>query len=127
MFNDGALWDAVKRLQRDLKCRQRCLGISSSGDPTLFLNQQGDWVSASGGGLTFDNGLTLTGSNVKLGGNIIEDTILSADPTTVVFGFGDLGSEKIFGVGNTNADGKFMKLLIIIEMFQKQLLYTPAL
>ena len=28
---------------------KRCLGISSLGDPSLVLNQQGDWVSGGGG------------------------------------------------------------------------------
>ena len=65
-------------------------------------------LDVTNSGVTYENGITKSSGVVKLGGNIIEDTVLSADPTSVVFGFGDLGSEKIFGVGNTNADGKFM-------------------
>lgn len=36
---------------KTVKC---CLGISAEGDVNLFLNQQGDWVSAGGGSITGD-------------------------------------------------------------------------
>lgn len=106
MFDTGALWDAIRRLQRDLKCKQRCLGISSSGDATLVLNQQGDWiVNGTGAGLTFDNGLTLKGSNVHLGGDLLDFTVISFNPNSLEFGFGDLDGNRVL-YGNINSDGK---------------------
>lgn len=39
----------VNCLVRDFCCRaKRCIGISDTGNPNLFLNQQGDWVVAGG-------------------------------------------------------------------------------
>ena len=101
-FGDGALWDAIRHLQKELKCRQKCLGILPEGscDPTLFLNQCGEWVTTAAGGLTFENGLTETSGTVKLGGDIIETTILSYDPSTESIILGDLDNEKVFVFGS---------------------------
>ncbi len=66
-----------RKLWRAVKCKQNCLGISSSGDESLFLNQQGQWVdSGSGSALTFDNALTKTLNNVELGGNLLQNTTI---------------------------------------------------
>jgi len=42
-----------KKVWLCLSKKQGCLGISATGDPSLFLNQQGDWVAAGGGGGNF--------------------------------------------------------------------------
>lgn len=40
----------VNCLVRDFCCKaKRCIGISNTGNPNLFLNQQGDWVTGGGG------------------------------------------------------------------------------
>lgn len=105
-FGDGALWDAIRHLQKELRCKQRCLGILPEGscDPTLFLNQCGEWVTTAAGGLTFENGLTETSGTVKLGGDIVETTSLSYDPTAYAVILGDTGS-YFFGYGNYASDG----------------------
>ena len=42
------LWVRVDSLCRNFCCTVRtCLGISPAGDPSLVLNQQGNWVSSS--------------------------------------------------------------------------------
>ena len=38
----------ISKLWSAIRCKQACLGISSNGDPDLFLNQQGQWVPAGG-------------------------------------------------------------------------------
>lgn len=101
----------LMKIWRKLKCLQPCLGISPNGDPTLFLNQQGDWVSGGGGGsYTFDNGLTETAGNVQLGGTLIQNTIIDGT-------FGDIstiqatGDDLAFPVPGITIDG-FMQYAI---------------
>jgi hypothetical protein len=70
----------VNCLVRDFCCRaKRCFGISDTGNPTLVLNQQGDWVSATG---SARNGLSVDSGYVELGGEIIKETAVSFDGGT---------------------------------------------
>jgi len=59
-----------------------CLGISNAGDPNKFLNEQGDWVTVSGGGsvtnFSFTNNSIFTGvvSNPTTTPNLTLDLLL---------------------------------------------------
>lgn len=37
-----------RELSKLKRCKQNCIGISATGNPSLFLNQQGNWVNAGG-------------------------------------------------------------------------------
>lgn len=88
MFDTGALWDAIRRLQKDLKCKQRCLGISSSGDATLVLNQQGDWVSGGGGSISEPNQQVVFGT----GSGVTSSEHLKYDDNSEVLYVGNVGN-----------------------------------
>ncbi len=61
---------------------------------------------AGGGGSTADNGLTLTGNNIQLGGTLLEDTIIDAteDYHLIVVGSGILAP---FRVSSSNITSLF--------------------
>ena len=90
---------------RRVKC---CLGISSTGNENLVLNQQGDWISPASALLFFENGLTENTGTVKLGGEIIENTSLEFDPTVYGITFGDLNIGKGVIVGNALSSNEFL-------------------
>jgi hypothetical protein len=106
----------LQRKYRKLCCEiQCCIGISPEGSDSLFLNQQGDWVSAGGGDLyTFNNGLTNTAGTVQLGGTLLQTTLLQQDgnvfriqdgvtPGVDLTDFFNLGANSLFA----SADGLF--------------------
>lgn len=82
-----------------------CLGIRSTGNPSLFLNERGEFAASGGGSITADNGLTLTANNLQLGGNLIQNTSLVTGSN--LFGILDNVSNPnvLFGVGDTTIVG----------------------
>lgn len=71
--------------------------------------QDGNGLIGGEGGVGFTladgNGTTANGSKCDLGGDIIQDTILSFDPTDKSIFFGD-GVDYYFGFGNVQGDGE---------------------
>ena len=59
-----------------------CLGISPLGSPTLYLNQQGDWVTHSGPQGLF--GLfAQTGNSIPITGTTVESTLINGGVGTL--------------------------------------------
>lgn len=49
---------------------------------TDYIGGDGQWHTAGGGGVTADNGITLTGSNLQLGGTLIQTTTIDGNAGT---------------------------------------------
>lgn len=56
-MNDSEIRARFNKIYRKLNCTQSCIGISPSGicDPTLFLNQCGEFVAGGAGGSNIYN------------------------------------------------------------------------
>lgn len=87
---------------------ETCLGITSTGDTTKYLNEQGQWTTPADGGGSFENGngLTFDTDHYDLGGEITDDTTLSFDPTEFKLIIGDVGTPSILAFGNLNNDSE---------------------
>ena len=71
---------------------------SNSGD--VLINNGTNWVNQSFASLfTANNGLTKTGSNIKLGGTLTENTIIDGDSNKLVF-----QNQNLYARGNVNID-----------------------
>lgn len=73
-----------------------CLGISSSGSNTKYLNEKGLWTTPAGGGggsYTFENGLTEDTGTVKLGGELTENTEIKTGADNWI-AFGEVMDEQ---------------------------------
>ena len=71
---------------------------SNSGD--VLINNGTNWVNQSFASLfTANNGLTKTGSNIKLGGILTENTIIDGDSNKLVF-----KNQNLYARGNVNID-----------------------
>lgn len=76
-----------------------CLGISGAGSTTKFLNEQGEWVTVSGGTLSTENGLSNSNpTTAKLGGTLIENTLIEQDGNDFTIKDGNYFSGKVSDV-----------------------------
>lgn len=65
----------IKSLEKKFSCDyctevDKCLGISSNGNPNKFLNEQGDFVTISSSGFSCDDLLNCSTSNLPEGTNL---------------------------------------------------------
>ena len=75
-----------------------CLGISESGDETLLLNQQGDWVAGGGGSQTLNE--------VLIEGNTTDgEDIFVSDGDAIFFDNGSRVRKGVTDAGNGGAKG----------------------
>jgi nitrogen fixation protein len=75
-----------------------CLGISESGDETLLLNQQGDWVAGGGGSQTLNE--------VLIEGNETDgEDIFVSDGDAIYFDNGSRVRKGVTDAGNGGAKG----------------------
>ena len=115
----------VNCLVRDFCCRaKRCIGISDTGNPNLFLNQQGDWVRVvpeityfsaentidftSNGGDDWDITFKITPDNIQLptGYSVIEYNYTINFSVLLVETTLDSGTTDIDYTFNTSGNGE---------------------
>ncbi len=84
-----------------------CLGIpTTNGQYVLTITDEViTWEEFSASGLVDGNGTTINGNKVDLGGDVIQDTILSFNPTENYITFGNIDNGTAFYYGNLLGDG----------------------
>ena len=75
--------------------------LSISGSDLTISNGNTVTLPAGGGSNTFDNGLTLTGSNAQLGGALIKNTVIDLNTNNLTFDVTSTGEFVIEGNNTT--------------------------